>query len=64
MYTWTEPSESEAKFMYTSTYQGWVRTQKYAQNCTALVIRTWPTMLDKTFLDTRLAVGPFGKMRG
>lgn len=50
--------------IYQFTYQLCERTQKYAQNCTALVMTTCPIILQSTFLDTRLAVGPLGKMRG
>lgn len=46
------------------TYHDCDRTQKYAQNWKAPVISTWPMMLHRTFLETRLAVGPFGKIRG
>jgi hypothetical protein len=46
------------------TYQGWLRTQKNAQNCAVLVITIWPMMLARTFLDTRLAVGLLGCIQG
>ena len=46
------------------TYQGWLRTQKNAQNWAALVMMIWPMILARTFLDTRLAVGLLGCIIG
>ncbi len=45
-------------------YHDCERTQKNAQNCTAEVMTICPTMLARTFFDTKLAVGLFGCIRG
>lgn len=43
-----------------ATYQGCARVQKNTQNWNALVAMIWLMILESTFLDTRLAVGPLG----
>ena len=47
-----------------STHHSCRRTQKKAQNCRADVMMICPARLDRTFLETRLAVGRFGWIFG
>lgn len=58
------PLHSSYNVKRDGTYQGWLRTQKNAQNWAALVMMIWPMILARTFLDTRLAVGLLGCIMG